>query len=84
MPVDRATKRLVALHRGPAPARQQAELVVEARRDLGGGHRLDWGRGELDGERYPVESRADLRDRRCVLRCEREARTRVGRTLDEQ
>ncbi len=83
-PVDRASQRLVTFHRGPATARQQSELIVETRRDLGRRHRLDPGRRELDGERDPVEARADLFDRSRVFGRHRELCPRLGRALGEQ
>ena len=70
--------------RGPAAAGQQAEPVVEARRDLLDRQGPDPGRGELDREGDPVEAAAELGDRAGVLVGQGERRLDRLRPLDEQ
>ena len=62
-PVDGSAQRLVALHRGAPPSRQQPEPLVEQVRDLPRRHGDDSRRRELDRQRDAVEPAADLRDR---------------------
>ena len=63
-PVDDGAQRLLPRQRRPGAAGEQAEPIVEAGRDLLDRERTRAGRGELDGERQPVEAGADLRHRR--------------------
>lgn len=51
---------------GPAAAGQQPEPVVEAVRELLGGHRAEPDGGQLDRERHPVERGADAGQRPVV------------------
>src|SRR6186997_1728342 len=65
-PVDHRAKRLLTWERGTRPAGQQAEPIVQTSGDLLDRERAGACRGELDGEREPVETSADVGDR-CVV-----------------
>ena len=60
-PVDHRAQRPVVWQRGTAAAGQQAEPVVKTVGKLIEGHGAQSGRGEFDGQRYPVERPADAR-----------------------
>jgi hypothetical protein len=57
--IHHRAQRLVPGHRHPAAAGQQAEPVVQPRRDLLRRHGAQPGRGQLDGQRHAVERAAD-------------------------
>ena len=65
-PRDRPAQRLLALRQVPRARRQQREVVLEPGEDLFGRQELDPRRGELDGQRHPVQPRGDPADRRRV------------------
>ena len=69
----------------PAPGgRQHAKAVLEPREHLLGGERADPRRGELDGQREPIETPAESSDRGRVRIGQPERRARGLRALDEQ
>jgi hypothetical protein len=74
----------VALHGPPPAAHEHLETAVEPGGQLGGCHRCNPRRGELDRERDPVEAPAHLSHRRGVPRAELERRVCLARPLDEQ
>ncbi len=74
----------MAFDRGAPTTGQQAELVVEASRDLRRRHRLHPRGGELDGKRDAVEPRTDLSHRGVRFVGRRERRASVTRALYEQ
>jgi hypothetical protein len=53
--------------RGAASARQQRKAIAQAYGNLLNAKRSGACRGELDGQRYAVESPADRSDRRQIL-----------------
>ena len=59
-PVDQRVERLLPRHRRPAATGEEPEPVAEPPRDVVGRHDGHAGRGELDRERDPVETPADL------------------------
>ena len=65
-PRDRPAQRLLALRQVPRARREQREVVLEPGDDLFGRQELDPRRGELDGQRHPVQPRGDPADRRRV------------------
>jgi hypothetical protein len=70
-------------HRTAAPG-QQAESIVEPRRDLLDREHLHPARRELDRERDPVQPVADLGHPRRVLVRHREARLDHAGPIDEE
>ncbi|MDD7942845.1 hypothetical protein PHK61_30975 [Actinomycetospora lutea] len=72
-PIDHGAQGALPLGHAPANPAQQQEPRVEAGSKLGGAHGAQARRGELDRERQPVQSAADLGDRRNVGRLEGEA-----------
>ena len=83
-PLQRRRQRLLSCRCGVAAAAQQAEAVVEPRRDRSGAQRAEPRGGELERERQAVEAEADACDVFRVLLVEHEARRRGGRALDEE
>ena len=83
-PVDRGLQRLVARHRGAAPAGEHPEPLVEPLEDLGRRDGPGPGRGQLDGERDAVEPAAQLDHGRRRRRVERELGPRRPRPGDEE
>ncbi len=83
-PLDRRPQGLVPRHRGPAAAGQQAEAIIQPGSDLIQREDPDPRRGQLDGERDPVEAAADLRHRGRVLLGERELGQHGARPVHEQ
>ena len=73
-PVDGRPERLVSLDRGTPPSREQPEPLAKARGDVRWSHGRHARRRELDGERNPVETTADLRDRHDVRSFDHRAR----------
>jgi hypothetical protein len=65
-PVYSRPERPVTGNGGPV-APQEAKAIVEPLQDLTHGEHPNPGGGELDGERQPVEPRAQIRHRRTVL-----------------
>src|SRR5206468_13071544 len=59
-PVDRCAERLVAGHRNTTAAGEQAEAVIEPRRDLLDGQGANARGGELEREWDAIEALADL------------------------
>jgi hypothetical protein len=59
-PVDHGLEGLVPLRGVAGPATEQAEAVLQAAGDLGHRHHPHPGRGQLDGQRQPVQVAADL------------------------
>ena len=75
----------MALERGAAAAREQAEALVEPRHEIVGRQRAHPRRRELDRERDAVEAPAQLRRPRSTFVVgEREVGLRVARAVDEQ
>jgi len=74
----------VAPQRGAAAAREQPEAILESSPDLLDAEDPQAGRRQLERQRDAVESGADLRDRRGVLRRDPEVGLRGRRPLDEQ
>jgi hypothetical protein len=60
----------MAFHRGSAAPGEQPEALIETSCDLVRAHHASASRGKLDGKRDPVETPAELRDRRRGLRVE--------------
>ena len=56
----------------PCTAGQQFQAIVQPGQDRLGRQELDAGRGQLQGERQPVETAADLGDGGCVFVCQLE------------
>ena len=83
-PVQGVAQGLLPLGQVPGPAGQQAEPLVKPRRQGLRRQQPDPGRGQLDGQRQPVQPAADLRDRRRVAAGQLEARVRGVRPLGEQ
>jgi hypothetical protein len=73
-PVDRGRERALASRGIARPAREPVRLALEPLEDLGRREQFRPCRRELDGERQPVEPRADLGDLRRARRVELEAR----------
>jgi hypothetical protein len=67
-----------------APAREQAEAIIQAGRDLVHGKHRHAGGRQLDGQGDPVEPPADLRDCGRVGGGERELGLPLPRPLNEQ
>ena len=64
---------------------KQLEAVVEPRQQIGRTERTDPGRGQFDRQRDPVQTTADLADRRAVLGREHQRLVRrVGTVHEEQ
>jgi hypothetical protein len=61
-PVDHGPQRALPGHRGPRAGREQLEPVVDPAGDLRDVEVPRAGRRELNGQRQPVETPADLRD----------------------
>jgi hypothetical protein len=83
-PVDGRAQRLLARDGRPAATGEQAELVVEARRDALDRQHLDPRGGQLDRQRDAVQAPADLDQRGGVVRLDPETRIDQPRALDEQ
>jgi hypothetical protein len=83
-PAQRGPERLLAIERRPAPGRQDGEGVAEPLGDLRGRERPHTSGGELQGERHPVQPRADLGHRAGIVLAQCEARRDVVRALAEQ
>src|SRR5262249_14015617 len=66
------------------PTSEEAEAVIEPADDLCGGEMANTRRGELDGERYSVETLADLRHRGGRVRGGFEADIGSGSPFHEQ
>jgi hypothetical protein len=71
-PVDQAAQRLLAGLDPAAAAGEEREAVVEASGDVDERERAQPGRGELDGERQPVEALDQLHGEGLLLRPDRE------------
>ena len=82
-PGDRRLERPLA-RIGPTRADQDPEAVVEVGQDLAGTHRPGAGRGQLDGERHPVEALHDLGHRLEIGVAEVHGAVGVEGPLDEQ
>ena len=67
-----------------AAAGEERKALVEPRREIGDAHHLDASGGELDRERYTVETPADVADDRHVVVGEPERFIDERRTVDEQ
>jgi hypothetical protein len=74
----------VAGQRGPRPAGQKPEPVAEAVVQLPGGERAGTGRGQLDGQRDPVQAPADAGHRGRILRRHCECGIYQPGPVDEQ
>src|SRR5262249_48922925 len=83
-PVERRRERLLARPRVTRPTSEEAEAVIEPADDLCGGEMTNTCRGELDRERYSVETFADLRHRGGRVRGRFEAGIGGGSPLHEQ
>jgi DNA-binding winged helix-turn-helix (wHTH) protein len=68
-PVQRSAQRLVSWHGRAAADCRQSEGVVQTRDNPLEPERIDSGRRELDGERYPVKLPADVDDDSCIGGC---------------
>ncbi len=68
----------------PGALRQLSQRVVEAHRELSGAHGPQARRGELDGQRDPVERPDDLGERRGVARQRHRARSGCLGTIGQQ
>ena len=71
-------------HLAATSPRQHVETVVEVLGNLFERQRAHAGHGQLDGQGNAVESIADLRHERCVMRRQLESRMGGGRTLDKK
>src|SRR5215210_8586746 len=74
----------MALHRGVAPARQQAKALVETVSDIPRCQRRHAGRSQLQRKWNAVEALADLCDRGGVGLRDRESRSHRLRSLGEE
>src|SRR5262245_55849870 len=83
-PIERGSQGPMLLNRCAAPAGQQRKAIAQTCSDLLHPDGCGAGRGELDGERNPVELPADLGDRGEILRLRREARVECLCPGDEQ
>lgn len=83
-PVDRRPERLLPGRGRSVAHRQQPEPVLDPGVDLLHGQHPAQGGGELDGERHPVERRAEPGDVRRVLLGHGEAPRGGGGTVDEE
>ncbi|MGH3837350.1 MAG: hypothetical protein ACRDSF_16860 [Pseudonocardiaceae bacterium] len=83
-PCHRGLERLLAGQRGPAPAGEEAEPVVEGRGDPSRGHHANPGGGQLDGQGQTVEAPADLPHYLGVVALYGESRPHEGGPLHEQ
>ena len=61
-PLYGVAQRLMPFERPARPSGEQAEALVQLGADLCWAHRANARRGQLDGQRYPVEPAADLGD----------------------
>ena len=68
-PVQRSAQCLVSWHGCAAADCRQSEGVVQTRDNPLEPERIDSGRRELDGERYPVKLPADVDDDSCIGGC---------------
>ncbi len=83
-PIDERLQSLVSRQGRPAPADQQAEAIVEAGRDLLGGHDSRTGCGQFKRKRDAVQLPDDLGDRRDVAGRELEIRANSPGPLEEK
>ena len=83
-PRDRTPQRLLASGQVTRSGSEDVELLIEPDEDGVGREDLDPGRCQLDGERHPMQPRADGRDRGSVLVGDCEARPDRDGPLDEQ
>ena len=83
-PVDRGPERLLALGDVARRAAEELEAAAQAIAQRLGREQAEASRGELDGEREPVEPAADLDDRRRVVVGDREVGPDGARPVDEQ
>jgi hypothetical protein len=65
-PVEGCHQRLLAREGGAAATGQETEPLVEPKRDLFGGQRVDPCRGKLQCQRNAVEALANLRAGSCI------------------
>ena len=75
---------MLAGERRAAAASQQPETLIQPKRDLLGGQRLDSRRCELQRQWNAVESTTYLHHSRCVASRQREPRLRSDGALHEQ
>ena len=83
-PVDRGPQRLLALGDVARRAAEELEAAAQAIAQRLRREEAETSRGELDGEREPVEPAADLDDRRRVVVGDREVGPDRARPVDEQ
>ena len=83
-PIDECLQSLLSRQGRPAPADQQAEAIVEAGRDLLGGHDSQTGCGQFKRERYSIQLPDNLGDRRDVVGRELKIRSDRPGPLEEK
>ena len=83
-PVDQRAQRLLSRERGAVSSGQQAEAVIQARRDPFDRYCTNARRGKLDRERNAVEVAADVGYRATVPRVELERRQHRTGAFGEQ
>src|SRR5687768_16430236 len=83
-PLYRRAECLMSRQHTATRSSKMAEPVIEARADVFDRKQLCSSRRKLDGERYPIETAADLDDRGRVLTRKRESTRREFRTIGEQ
>ena len=83
-PLHRRPQRLTAPRPSPPIGRQQAKPVIQPVEQITGGHRSQPHRGQLDRQRQPVETPADLTGRPAVLLRKREIRSHRHRPVNQQ
>ncbi|AQA25610.1 kinase/ LuxR family transcriptional regulator domain protein [Rhodococcus sp. MTM3W5.2] len=83
-PVDTQAQRLLPRRRAATTPGQQAVAIVQPVQDLFRRHRPQAPRGQLDGQRQPVQPLADPGHRDLVVLGEPELRDRGGRPFGEE
>ena len=83
-PVDGGAQRLLAGHRRAIAAGEETELIAEAVEDLGRREHVDARRRQLDGQRYAVETPADVGHGVAVVVGEREGAVAKPGAVGEQ
>jgi hypothetical protein len=83
-PIDHRAQRLVTFHGLAPPTGEEPEPLIQQTADLRGRHRHHARGREFDRQRDPVQTAADLGDRRRVGRVESERRLRRFGSFGEQ
>src|SRR5262249_9760075 len=83
-PLDQGQQCLVAWQGGATPPGQQAEAIIQARRDLFGQQDLRAGGRQLNRQRYTIQTSNNLCDGGGIVRREAKGRVGGGGALDKQ